>query len=70
MSNQDKFWIVWNPANPRSPTVRHPNKPAAVEEAMRLANRPENLGQKFFVMGEEGVAPRQSPPRSGRSRSR
>lgn len=36
-SLQRSFWLVWNPANTRSPEYRHFSEASAINEAERLA---------------------------------
>ena len=48
MSRQDRFWIVWTPSNPVSPTVKHPTQVKAIDEARRLART--NEGEEYFVL--------------------
>lgn len=42
-----KFWMVWN-KNGNPPRHPHPNEPAAIKEAERLAA--QNPGQRFYVL--------------------
>lgn len=48
MIKEGAFWLVWNPANDRAPTVRHLTESAARAEAGRLAR--QSRGDKFYVM--------------------
>lgn len=45
--NGHGFWMVWSPEG-RSPTVAHPYRSDADQEARRLAE--ENPGRHFFVL--------------------
>lgn len=53
MDKASGFYVVWNPAR-GAPTVRHRTRPAAAEEAERLAR--SNPGQTFFVLATVAVA--------------
>lgn len=48
MPNTAKFWIVWEPDNPRPPTKRHDTLDDATKEAERLARR--HRGKTFVVL--------------------
>lgn len=48
IDSANQFWIVWNPDNNLTPTVRHPTKQKAVDEAKRLATK--FTGSTFIVM--------------------
>lgn len=48
MSNEQVFYVVWNPAR-NAPVARHPTRHAARAEAERLARK--QPGDRFYVLG-------------------
>lgn len=46
--NETTFWLVWNPASPKTPRYRHASRESADIEAFRLAR--EHPDQAFYVM--------------------
>lgn len=58
MSDNEMFWVVWNPES-GPPSFRHRSRNEARSEATRLAR--QNPGQEFFVLAAIGRAHRPEP---------
>ncbi|NQT48679.1 MAG: hypothetical protein HQ578_06860 [Chloroflexi bacterium] len=56
-----KFWMVY--VQGRSlPTIQHPNRHTAINEAERLARLPENRGREAFVLEAQDYCFTDEPP--------
>jgi hypothetical protein len=58
---KDKFWMCYVEKR-RPPRYRHETLESAIEEAMRLARLPQNIGRKVYILNSIKVIFTETPP--------
>jgi len=49
-AKEPRFWIVWNPAHPTTPTLKHKKKVSAEIAAKKLCRKHPDQAESIFVM--------------------